>query len=170
MRFEARILPLLGILLGICLAIYTGLTQRGFSRLSWLGFAFTWTSLAWLLLWLGWDLLCSRNGDRSVQATFRGEHRQTAASKVIAYAFAGTFGMLAVCSLWWVASVALNAVIYSTSAVDSIWNFLSLIYVSLTLLVSPLCGIHYVLTAALILGAAVGGLVGLCKAISSTES
>jgi hypothetical protein len=169
-NFEPRILPPLGILLGIGLAIYGGQTQGGFSRLFWLGSAFAWACLASLLLWLGWDLLCSSKDTQSIRKTFSRETRQAAAGQVMAWALAGILGTLIVCSLCWVASLTISAVIASTSAVASIADYSSFLLVSIAALVSPVFGLRYILIAALMLGAAVGGLVGLCRAFDITDS
>jgi hypothetical protein len=169
-NFEPRILPLLGILLGIGLAIYGGQTQGGFSRVFWLGSAFAWASLASLLLWLGWDLMCSRKDAQSIQETFSRKSAIAVTGQVMAYALAGMFGSLVACSLSWVAAWTINSIIESTSAVGSIGDYLSFLADSIALLISPLCGLRYILIAALILGAAVGGIVGLCKAIDVTDS
>lgn len=163
MSSRVQIFPVIGILVGLAIAVYGIEVTGGFNGTVWLGIACMWVSFLSLLMWTAWELLCPSEQRVSPWLIFTSRNRRVKRRKIIAYSLGGIFASALACSLCSVSTWTVNAVVSSTGAITSVRDYFTLVYDSIALLLSAYYGIRYFFLATLVFGAAVGGLIGLCR-------
>ena len=163
MSSRVQIFPVIGILLGLAIAVYGIEVTGGFNGAVWLGMACMWVSFLSLLMWAAWELLCPSEQRVSPWLIFTSRTRRGKRRKIVAYSLDGIFASALACSFCSVSTWTVNAIVSSTDATTSVRDYFILVYYSIALLLSPYYGIRYLFLATLVFGAAVGGLIGLCR-------